>query len=271
VANQRYGGNTACVVVEAPGSDPIVLDLGTGLRFFGDTQPADGSFRGHALVTHLHWDHVQGLPFFVPVHRPGARLDIHGPADCGIDLATAFDRFMNPPFFPVGIDELAGDIAFHTLEEGTFELGPATVVARSVPHIGRTFGYRVTIGGRSVVYLPDHQQPQDGSHHVDPAVLELCRDADLLIHDAQYTAEEFARKAHWGHSTVDYAVTVAAAAGARRLVLFHHDPEHGDAVIDGLLAAARVRGAAEGIEEVLAAEEGLAISLTPVPAAAATI
>src|SRR5918999_5308014 len=98
---RRYGGNTACVALEVPGEDPIILDLGTGLRFFGLTQPTDGSFRGTALVTHLHWDHVQGLPFFVPVDRPGARLDVIGPKQEGVDLAAAFEEFMRPPYFPV--------------------------------------------------------------------------------------------------------------------------------------------------------------------------
>jgi phosphoribosyl 1,2-cyclic phosphodiesterase len=108
--NRRYGGNTACVAIEAPGHDPIVLDLGTGLRFWGETLPQDGSFRGHALVTHLHWDHVQGLPFFVPVNRPGAQFDIYGPTQPdGLSLEAAFGEFMRPPYFPVRVSDLAGE------------------------------------------------------------------------------------------------------------------------------------------------------------------
>ena len=114
-SNTRYGGNTACVALEAAGCDPIVLDLGTGLRFFGETQPNDGSFRGHALVTHLHWDHVQGLPFFTPVNRPGAALDIYGPPQDGMSLEEAFGEFMRPPYFPVRVADLAGDIRFLSL------------------------------------------------------------------------------------------------------------------------------------------------------------
>src|SRR5688572_18529000 len=118
-ANRRYGGNTACVALEVPGCDPIVLDLGTGLRFWGQTQPTDGSFRGAALVTHLHWDHVQGLPFFAPVDRPGARLDIYGPKqENGLSLEEAFEEFMRPPYFPVRASDLRGTIAFHDLDEG---------------------------------------------------------------------------------------------------------------------------------------------------------
>src|SRR4029453_5441837 len=111
----RCGGNTACVALEAPGHDPVVLDLGTGLRFWGETQPQDGSFRGSALVTHLHWDHGQGLPFFVPVLRPGARLDVYGPPPEGMTLEEAFHQFLRPPFFPVEIDALEGEIVFHDL------------------------------------------------------------------------------------------------------------------------------------------------------------
>ena len=264
--NLRYGGNTACVAIESPGRDPIVLDLGTGLRFFGDGQPQDGTFAGHALVTHLHWDHVQGLPFFVPIHQPGARLDVYGPVEDGIGLAQAFDDFMRHPYFPVGIAQLAGDVAFHDLEPGEHRVGDADVVAARVPHIGPTFGFRVTLDGVSVAYVPDHQQPMDGSLEVDPGVVALCAGADVLIHDAQFTAEEFAAKPHWGHCTVEYAVAVAEAAGVRRLVLFHHDPGHDDETIDRLLDGVRTHPRAAGLEEVLAASEGLTLALTPATA-----
>ena len=262
-SNRRYGGNTACVSVDAPGIDPLILDIGTGLRFFGDQQPADGSFRGHALVTHLHWDHVQGLPFFVPIHAPGARLDIYGPAqDDGLTLADAFDEFMRPPYFPVGVADLAGDIVFHELAEGAHDIGGAEVQAANVPHIGATHGYRITVDGQSVVYISDHQQPLDGSHEIDPAVLDLCRGADLLIHDAQFTPDEFADKAHWGHCTVDYALAVAAAADVGCLALFHHDPSHDDAELDRLLSDAKASAVDLGVDEVIAAHEGLTIALS---------
>jgi phosphoribosyl 1,2-cyclic phosphodiesterase len=266
-SNRRYGGNTACVVLELPGTEPIVFDLGTGLRLYGEAldHSASGAvepFAGHALVTHLHWDHVQGLPFFAPLLRPGSRLDIWGPAPVGRTLRQAFDEFMGPPWFPVGVDDLPGTIEFHDLDEGTFTIGDVEVRAVAVPHIGDTYGYRVRLpGGPEVVYLPDHQQPLDGSLEVAPEVIELCRGADVLIHDAQFTPEEFADKAHWGHCTVEYAVTVAAAARVRRLVLFHHDPAHDDDALDEQLAFARALPAAGELDEVLAAHEGLTIHL----------
>ncbi|HET9771802.1 MAG TPA: MBL fold metallo-hydrolase [Acidimicrobiia bacterium] len=255
----RYGGNTACVALEAPGHEPVVLDLGTGLRYWGETQPQDGTFRGSALVTHLHWDHVQGLPFFVPVLRPGARLDVYGPPPESMSLEAAFHEFLRPPFFPVEVKDLEGEIVFHDLLDEDLAVGDAKVTSRQVPHVGRTAGYRIQFDGSTVAYVSDHQAPPDGSFAVDDNVLELADGADLLIHDAQYTPEEFPAKATWGHCTIDYAVHVAAEAGAKRLALFHHDPSHDDETLDGLATAAVAAGEARGVE-VLAAYEGLTLA-----------
>lgn len=249
--------------VEAPGGPPIVFDLGTGLRFWGQTLPLDGSFRAIALVTHLHWDHVQGLPFFTPVDRPGAQLDIYAPPQEGCTVAESFEEFMRPPYFPVRAAELRGDIRFHDVRDTDLDLGHAHVSVRSVPHVGATNGYRLQIGSVVVAYISDHQQPHDGGHEVADSVLELCDGADLVIHDAQYRVDEFAEKAHWGHCTVDYAVEVARASGARRLALFHHDPSHDDDTVDAILHHARQVAEGTGIEEVLAAHEGLSVVLSP--------
>ena len=145
--NRRYGGNTSCVALEAPGHEPIVLDLGTGLRFFGETQPQDGTFKGSALVTHLHWDHVQGLPFFTPVLKPGSRLDIYGPRQEAGTVGEAFRRFICPPFFPVTVEQLYGQMSFYDVEGEDIELDGAKVRVRPVPHVGANNGYRVEIGG----------------------------------------------------------------------------------------------------------------------------
>lgn len=257
----RYGGNTACVSVEAPGMDPILFDLGTGLRFFGEAQKAvERPFRGIALVTHMHWDHVQGLPFFTPLHEAGASLEVHGRSDrCTLD--EAFRTFMKPPFFPVGPDDLAGDISFHDLVDEELSWGRARIIARDVPHTGQTNGYRVELDGVVIAYISDHQQPDDGVS-VAPGVVELCRDADLVIHDAQFEAAEFASKSDWGHCTIEYAVRVAEAAGARRLALFHHDPSHSDDIVDRLLVEARQAVTVDGLE-VIAAAEGVTVSLSP--------
>lgn len=255
----RYGGNTACVALTVEGEEPIVFDLGTGLRAFGETQPVDGTFAGTALLTHIHWDHVQGLPFFPPADRVGARFDIYGPQQEEGTLADVIDGFMRPPYFPVTCSELRGDIVFHEVLKDEVMAGNARVTVRPVPHCGPTVGYRVDWAGSSVAYISDHQAPL-ALDTVADSVLELADHVDVLVHDAQYTRAEFAEKAHWGHCTVDYAVRVARDAGARRVVLFHHDPSHGDDMLDELLIEAR-QCAGPGGPEVLAAYEGLRLSL----------
>jgi phosphoribosyl 1,2-cyclic phosphodiesterase len=256
------------VSLDFPGADPIVLDLGTGLRFWGaDLSPAT-PFRGHALVTHLHWDHVQGLPFFTPVLREGSRFDIYAPPVDGGTVEGAFDEFMAPPYFPVRVADLPGEVVFHEVTDCEWSIGDVRVTARSVPHIGPTNGYRVERDGVAIAYISDLQQPLDGRGQVDDAVLELCDRADLVIHDAQYTQAEFERKAHWGHCTIDFAVRAAAEAGARRLALFHHDPEHDDMTLDGLVAEAAARASATGLREVFAAAEGSTVTLDAVAVAA---
>ena len=263
-ANHRYGGNTACVSLEVAGEDPIVLDLGTGLRFWGETLPQDGSLHATALLTHIHWDHVQGLPFFVPALKAGSRFDIYGPGDAGLTLEEAFDTFMRPPFFPVRVCDLLGEIVFHDLSDGDLAIGTAKVRARSVPHTGATNGYRIEWNGVSVAYISDHQSPTDGDDEgtsIAPSVLELCDGVDLLIHDTQYWPGEWKQKRDWGHCTVDYAVRVAREAGAHRLVLFHHDPAHDDGEVDRMLEHARAAVSGCGVDEVIAAAEGLSISL----------
>jgi phosphoribosyl 1,2-cyclic phosphodiesterase len=258
--NQRYGGNTACTVLEMPGQPPIILDLGTGLRRYGERQPADGSFAGAALVTHLHWDHVQGLPFFPPIDREGALLDVYGPVQDEGTLGSVFGDLMRPPYFPVHFTELRGRIEFHDVDKDDLVIGAAKVKVRSVPHCGPTVGYRIEWGGVIVAYVSDHQAPY-GLDSVADSVLELCEGADLLIHDAQYTPAEFEQKAHWGHCTVDYAVRVAKQAGVKTLSLFHHDPAHDDDTMDGLLAGAKATSARLGGAVVLAATDGLTIKL----------
>lgn len=257
--NVRYGGNTACVSLTVPGDDPIVFDLGTGLRAFGDTQPMDGSFSGTALVTHIHWDHVQGLPFFPPADRPGARFRIYGPQQDDGTLRELFDDFMRPPYFPVTIEQLRGDYSFHEVLKDELDIGRARVMVRPVPHVGPTVGYRVGWEGRVVTYISDHQAPLDLTSISEP-VLELCSGADVLIHDAQYTPAEFAEKSHWGHCTIDYAIRVAQEAGVKKLVMFHHDPSHADERMDELFECARKTAGPRG-PEVVAAFEGLRISL----------
>ncbi len=257
----RYGGNTSCVVLEGEDGDPIIFDLGTGLRPFGNDVGSAKPFHGTALLTHLHWDHVQGLPFFAPIHTAGSTLDVYGPCSDEACLSDAFGTFVNPPFFPVHFSDLIGDITFHDAMDCEFEIGPAKVMCRPVPHVGLTNGYRVDWGGRSIAYMSDHQEPFGQPNHVADGVLELADGVDVLIHDAQFTTSEYEARPDWGHCSIRYALEVAHQAKAKQLVLFHHDPTHHDEMIDDLLDEAQTIAAGLDIREVLAASEGLKLTL----------
>ena len=253
----RYGGNTSCVAIDIEGDAPIVLDLGTGLRTWGEAQPLDGSFAATALVSHFHFDHVQGLPFLAAADRIGARFDIFGPGQSGHDVAELCRGFIKPPYFPVALEQLRGTYGKHDVWINDFTVGRAKVMVRPVPHVGLTVGYRVEAGGRSVAYVPDHQAPF-GLDSIADSVLELCDGVDLLIHDAQYTPLDWETKSLWGHCTMAYALDVAVAARVKALALFHHDPARSDGELDRLAAQVRGAGRTRGVE-VFAASEGLRV------------
>ena len=253
----RYGGNTSCVSVSIPGAEPILFDLGTGLRYFGIGVPTDRVFRGTCLLTHLHWDHVQGLPFFTPLLQHGAHLDVYAPVqEDGTSPGDALRASINPPLFPIGLAALPGSIAVHGVGDADWRIGDVAVRSRLIPHVGTTLGYRVSWEGASVAYLSDHQQPAVHDFSITDGARELCQGADVLIHDAQYTFEEFVTKSDWGHCTTEYALWIAQECGVRTLVLYHHDPMHDDDLVDELTARCRAR--AGGID-VVAAREGLVL------------
>jgi phosphoribosyl 1,2-cyclic phosphodiesterase len=243
---------------------PIVVDLGTGLRPFGHDLEAragpGGAIELTALLSHLHWDHIFGLPFFTPLLDPGGRMELYGPAQDSVFLHEAIETLVRPPFFPVTVKELQGVIDFREVTDDDFCVGSATVKSRLVPHVGTTLGFRIEADGGSVAFVCDHQAPDD-TRSVAPGVLELCDGADLVVHDAQYTETEYQAKSDWGHSTIAYAVHVAAEAGARTLALFHHDPTRTDEELDRLLAGARDLPEAARLGEVVAAAEGLELNL----------
>lgn len=260
---RRYGGNTSCVSVEAEGHDPIVFDLGTGMRPWGRSMIADDPVTVHALVTHMHWDHVQGLPFFTPLQSADTSMHVYGPGDGAATMGDTFGKFMAPPYFPIRVSDLPASVAFHDAHHSDFEIDRTTVMARPVPHCGKTNGYRVTRNNVSVAYVPDHQEPLGRPSHVDPAVLELCAGADVLIHDAQFWAHELEAKPDWGHCTPEYALEVAAQAGVRNLVLFHHDPAHNDEDLDEMTTRIESLAADRGVASVICATEGLKLSVEP--------
>lgn len=259
---RRVGGNTSCTLVSVAGEPPLALDLGTGLRALGEALRRNRTtpLRVNSLLTHLHFDHILGLPFFAPLREPGAQLNVYGPAQEEGHLRDVLASAVRPPFFPVKMAGFGGDIDVVELGDESVEIGAFTVHACQVSHPGSTLGFRVEAEGRSLVYLPDHQAPRERDV-VPDAVLELCEGADVLVHDAQYSEEEFAAKPDWGHSTPEFALLVAAQAGARMLYLFHHDPSHTDEDIGAMVQEARRLPEAKRLDEVRIAAEGMTVAV----------
>jgi len=267
-AYTRFGGHSSSVAIESDDAPPILFDLGTGVRPYASR--CSGEFHGTVLLSHLHWDHVQGLPFFTPLHMEGSTLDVFGPRQDEGQLGDVFAQMMRPPFFPIRPADLPADIRFHDTGEDDFPVGLAKVRSRWVRHVGNTLGFRIEWNGASVAYIPDHGPGTvvtDADDYIPPGILELCDGVDLLIHDAQHTTEEYEPKRHWGHCTVEYALHVAREAGVRSLVLFHHDPLHGDDAMDRIASEARDRAAEMGIPELIVARDRLQLHLAAHPAA----
>ncbi len=255
------GGNTTCVEVECDGQR-ILLDAGTGLRACGDAlMQAGQSVDASILLSHLHWDHIQGLPFFTPIYVPGTRLRIIGqcPGGATESLRAAIVQQMQPPTFPVSWEDLPSLVSFRSIKAGQmFDIGDVRVTSARLNHPGGgVIAYRISYRGRSVVFATDTE------HYacIDPTLLRLATNADVLIYDAQYTPAEYRGDAGparvgWGHSTWEAAVALAEAAGVGRLVLFHHDPGRSDEAVGVIETQARTRFA-----RTEAAREGRLISL----------
>jgi phosphoribosyl 1,2-cyclic phosphodiesterase len=239
------GGHTSCVAVlrDDERLPALVLDAGTGIMSLA---PAfgDAAFRGSILLTHLHWDHLQGLPFFRPADRADARVTLAIPAQG--DPVRVLERAFSPPHFPIGPDGLQGAWRFVGLDEGTQEIEGFEVTARAIPHKGgRTFGYRVRDGSRSFAYLPDHgPRGPDASAEGVAAAAALAAGVDVLVHGAPFIAAEQNLADRYGHATVDDAIALATDARAARLVLTHHGPARSDDAVDAIArdAAARFCG-----------------------------
>lgn len=255
---RRYGGNTSCVELSIPGDPPLMFDLGTGLRYAGSEHGDVTSV--NCLVGHFHWDHVQGLPFYGPALRSGVSLTVHGPAQSdGRGVGETLGSIIRPPMFPVSLDEFPAHFAYVDHGDDEFSVGSAVVRSRLVPHIGPTLGYRVEWCGRSITYISDHQEPLDGQL-CSPGVRELCDSADVLIHDAQYTNDDFVGHETWGHCRIDYALRLAQACSVSTLVLFHHDPARTDDLLDALAAQTEAWGREHGIT-VVVAREGMVVEV----------
>ena len=262
----RYGGNTACVEVRSAAGTLVVVDCGTGAHDLGRALMAGavGPVTGHMLISHMHWDHIQGLPFFAPLFVPGNEWSIYGPHGLGQSLRETLAGQMRYTYFPITLDQFGAAVRYHDLVEGVFKIGDINVRSQYLHHPALTLGYRLEADGVAIVYASDHEQytrrlaleageptGQD-RHHAD-----FLADADLVIHDAQYTAEEYPQKIGWGHSTVEYAVAVCRFARVKRLAVTHHDPTRDDDALDRIMAAVGNASMAE----VFAAAEGQVIEL----------
>ena len=260
----RYGGNTSCVSIKSANDAPIIFDLGTGLRYINssqsETELRPEPFVGTCLLTHLHWDHIQGLPFFRSMLCEETVLDIYAPKqEDGRGLREIFLKKICPPIFPISLNEFKATINFHEIGDDDFMIGNTKVMSRFVPHTGPTLGYRITAGNSTVTYLSDHQQPVTG-FALTTGARQICQGTDLLIHDSQYTPAEFELKSDWGHSTFEFAMWVAETPSATRLVLFHHDPSRTDDALD--VIAQRLAGVAKNRGfEVFAAAEGMSVEV----------
>jgi phosphoribosyl 1,2-cyclic phosphodiesterase len=241
----RYGGNTSCVEVREEDT-LLILDAGTGIRPLGDAL-SRGIRRVDLLLTHLHMDHIQGLGFFDPLFWPELEVHIWGPSSTTLDLHTRLTRYLSPPLFPVRLRDLPSQLHLHdAVAIQRFDIGPFSVRARLVCHPGPTVGYRITSGAGVLTYLPDHE-PTLGIDALptEPAWIpgiDLAVDADILIHDAQFTAEQYPRHIGWGHSSIPQCLDFARAAKVSCLVPFHHDPSHTDDTLDRLYETVRGEG-----------------------------
>ena len=269
----RYGGNTSCIEVRSARGTLIIIDCGTGAHSLGQNLISTGAkgLRGHILISHTHWDHIQGIPFFAPLFVPGNQWDIYGPKGLDQSLRETLAGQMQYTYFPVTPDQFGATIHYHDLVEGTFDIDDIKIITHYLNHPALTLGYRLEADGATIVYCCDHEPYSrslaGGQGEIagqDLRHAEFINGADLLIHDAQYTAAEYPSKIGWGHSSVEYAVKLGQHAQVKRLALTHHDPLRDDAGVDRVLAGIRdgLLTAASPLQ-VFAAVEGEIIEVQP--------
>jgi phosphoribosyl 1,2-cyclic phosphodiesterase/CheY-like chemotaxis protein len=279
----RYGGNTSCIEIRADG-EIIVLDAGSGIRLLGmalEQEFGERPVKLTLLITHTHWDHIQGLPFFLPAYNEKNQIRVLGYEGARVGLATILAGQMETPFFPIGLKELPSHIAIEELKEMEFSIGKVRVRSRFANHPGICAGYRLFTSGGSIAYFPDnepyellklHLAERDGTSLEEARdfakaerakLVEFVQDCDVLILDAQYTDEEYETHIGWGHGSLSRVVSLALAANVKRLILFHHDPTHDDQKLDEMVERARLLVVESGQAlEVEAAREGAEVWLT---------
>lgn len=263
-ATLRYGGDTSCIEVQLEDGTVIVLDAGTGIRELG--RRLEGNINAvHLLLTHLHMDHVEGFPFFTPLWDEGTNVQVWGPPSPMLSLKERIARYMSPPLFPIDVHDVPSDCVFHDLPTEPWTLGSATVTAMPIEHPGPTVGFRIEENGRSIAYMPDHEPAVLGDfRNESPDWIDgfaIAERADVLFHDSQYTVQEYEVRRGWGHSSFADAVAYAQVTGARKLVLFHHDPAHSDETLEGMEREAKALWGPDGTPPSLAAAD-MMIDLT---------
>lgn len=254
VSHLGYGGNTACVEIRLPGDRSIILDAGTGIRALGQRMAAEANRdrRIDVFLTHFHWDHIAGLPFFAPLFQPDRLVRFHAAGNWG-PIETILRAQMAPPYFPVSYERAAARKEYVELELRPLKLDEVTITPFPLNHPQGALGFRIEAGGAVVVFATDFEH---GDAKLDDTIRESSRHADILICDAQYTPEEYPKFRGWGHTTWTEAVRIAQDVHARKLVLFHHDPSHTDAHLNHMAAAARKQ-----FEHTEAAREGSVLRL----------
>lgn len=266
----RYGGNTACVEVRGADGHLVILDAGTGIRGLGKRLAAEETrdgVRAHIVLSHAHWDHIQGLPYFAPFFRRGNVITVWGPKQGDVGMEAILRQLMQPVVFPVPLDALAATLEVKHVNADPMVTEGCTITSMRVRHPAVTLGYRLAMpDGTSVAYVTDDELGPAGDYEVGPRWRErfvrFIGGADLLIHDATYTPLEYETHAGWGHSTFVEAVELAREAEVKRLALFHHEPEHSDEATDEIAEQAREIGAKSRCPtEIVAAAEGLQITL----------
>lgn len=270
-ATVRYGGNTSCSELQHDGK-LFILDAGSGLRVLGNELLKTGKpISASILISHMHWDHIQGIPFFTPAFIPDNHFIFYGSAEAGKDLPTIIADQMDPTYFPIEMKEMGSTMKFEPLYEGKYDIDGVPVETIYVNHPGNALGYKFHLDDKKLVYISDNEPFPTAEKNDDPEqvllgedsnkkLIDFIKDVDVLVHDAQYTQEEYEKKVTWGHSPIEYTVDIAVKARVKKLILFHHDPLHDDDTIDKMLAHAREYAKESGANhiEILAASEGLA-------------
>jgi phosphoribosyl 1,2-cyclic phosphodiesterase len=239
----RCGGNTSCIEISLDDGTVFVLDAGTGIRELGNELVERGVKRLNLLLTHLHLDHLEGLRFFAPLFDPETTIALWGPRSPVLALKERIRRSFSPPLFPIDLMDTPAQVVFHELPKSSWQIGTARLTASLIVHPGPTVGYRIEADGSSVAYIPDHEPALTGDFTQRTRDWisggSIAQDVDLLLHDAQYFEDEYDDRLGWGHSSVVSAMAYADAVGARRVVLFHHDPAHSDDIMERLESEAR--------------------------------